>query len=118
EFPGLQPTLIVGVLQDKSWETMCRTLAPMASRVFVVPVKSSRTAKPEDIVPVFRAAQPKAAVFLASSVQEALGLTRRDELVVVAGSLYLIGEVMELLGLGHAAHERALNEWTVGSIAR
>jgi hypothetical protein len=31
--------------------------------------------------------------------------------VVVAGSLYLIGEALERLGLGAAAGERGLNEW-------
>jgi folylpolyglutamate synthase/dihydropteroate synthase len=70
------------------------------------------------VVSVFSVAQPRAAVSVAPSVAEALALTRRDELVVITGSLYLIGEVMELLGLGHAAHERALNEWTVGSARR
>ena len=118
EFPGQEPTIILGALEDKNWETMCRTLAPISARVFVVPVRSSRSVNPEKMVSVCRAAQPRSAVFLAPSVQEALVLTRRDELVVVAGSLYLIGEAMELLGLGHAAHERALNEWTAGSTRR
>jgi dihydrofolate synthase/folylpolyglutamate synthase len=115
EFSGQPATLILGVLEDKNWETICRTLAPLCSRIIAVPVNNSRTARPEKIVSVFRAAQPDAAVSVAPSIAEALALTRRDEIVVVTGSLYLIGEVMELLGLGHAAHERALNEWTIGS---
>ena len=56
---------------------------------------------------------PRGAVSAVDSVVEALAETRRDEVVVITGSLYLVGEAMELLGLGHAAHERALNEWTV-----
>ena len=37
----------------------------------------------------------------------------QDPFVVIAGSLYLIGEAMELLGLGPvlAADEKALNNW-------
>ncbi|HEY0552147.1 MAG TPA: hypothetical protein VGF13_21280, partial [Verrucomicrobiae bacterium] len=97
---------------------ICRTLAPICSRIIAVPVNNSRTANPEEVVSVFRAAQPRAAMSVAPSVAEALALTRRDEVVVIAGSLYLIGEVMELLGLGHAAHERALNEWTIGCARR
>ena len=115
EFPGQQATLVLGVLEDKKWETICRTLAPVCSRIIAVPVNNSRAANPERVVAVFRAAQPRAAVSVAPSVAEALAQTRRDEIVVITGSLYLIGEVMELLGLGHAAHERALNEWTIGS---
>ena len=113
EFPQAQPTLVLGVLEDKNWETVCRTLAPLCSRIITVPVNSRRTGKPEALVAACReAVSPRVAVGTATSVAEALAATRRDEIVVVTGSLYLIGEVMELLGLGHAAHERALNEWT------
>ncbi len=118
EFPRQPATLILGVLEDKNWEPICRALAPICSRIIAVPVNNSRTANPEKVVSVFRAAQPRAAVSVAPSVAEALALTRRDEIVVITGSLYLIGEVMELLGLGHAAHERALNEWTIGCARR
>jgi hypothetical protein len=36
-----------------------------------------------------------------------------ESLVVVAGSIYLIGEVMEQLGLVEFAQERALNDWKI-----
>jgi hypothetical protein len=36
---------------------------------------------------------------------------RREPRVVIAGSLYLIGEALELLGADAATGERALNEW-------
>jgi len=40
-----------------------------------------------------------------------------DSFVVIAGSLYLVGEAMELLGLspGNVVGERGLNEWTVST---
>ena len=38
--------------------------------------------------------------------------TQLDPLLIVAGSLYLIGEVLELLGEDSGAGERALNEWS------
>ena len=43
----------------------------------------------------------------------ALKLAERDRLVVIAGSLYLVGEALELLGLSPtpAHEERSLNEW-------
>ena len=113
EFPHQQLTLVLGVLEDKNWETICRTLAPLATRILVVPVHSQRTANPELLLKACRLAQPRGEVNAASSVTEALADTRRDEVVVITGSLYLIGEAMEKLGLGHAGHERALNEWTV-----
>ncbi len=113
EFPHEQPTLVLGMLEDKNWETVCRTLAPLFSRIIIVPVNSRRTGRPEALVAACRdAVSPLVPVEIAPSVAEALAVARRDEIVVVTGSLYLIGEVMELLGLSHAAHERALNEWT------
>ena len=48
---------------------------------------------------------------------EALAQARGDSLVVIAGSLYLIGEAMELLHLApvRASDEKGLNEWSVRS---
>ena len=112
EFPGRPLTLVLGVLADKNCETICRTLAPLAANILAVPVGSTRTADPESLVKACRLAQPRGTISAAPSLTEALALTRRDDVVVIAGSLYLIGEAMELLGLGPAAHERALNEWT------
>ena len=105
-------TVVLGVLADKNWQTVCQTLAPLASRIVLAPVNSPRTAPAADLAAACRAVNPRLPVQCAASLDEALDLTRRDELVVVTGSLYLIGEAMDLLGLGHAAHERALNEWT------
>lgn len=113
EFPNQPLTLVLGALEDKNWEAVCRTLAPLATSIVVVPVSSRRTANPETLIKACRLAQPHGSVSAAGSVTEALADTRRDDLVVITGSLYLVGEAMELLGLGHAAHERALNEWTV-----
>jgi dihydrofolate synthase/folylpolyglutamate synthase len=115
EFPNRALTLVLGVLEDKNWETLCRTLAPLGARIIVTPVSSQRTANPEILVKACREAQPRSAVSAVNSLTEALNLTRRDEIVVITGSLYLVGEAMELLGLGHAAHERALNEWTASA---
>ena len=48
----------------------------------------------------------------AASVAEALKLVAPDPFVLVTGSLYFLGEVMEQLGLAVArGEERALNEW-------
>ena len=45
------------------------------------------------------------------SLADGLVAVREAPLVVVTGSLYLIGEVIEQLGLMTAAGERGLNEW-------
>ncbi|PYJ57285.1 MAG: hypothetical protein DME24_19665 [Verrucomicrobia bacterium] len=49
------------------------------------------------------------------SLADALKQAANDPFVVVTGSLYLVGEAMEWLGLSPATSgsERELNEWTL-----
>ncbi len=113
-FPSGQTTLVLGILRDKDCRAICEILAPAAGRILTVPVPSRRTASPRELAEACRAANPRAEIAEAGSLAEALSLTARDKFVLVAGSLYLIGEAMELLGLspGNAGGERGLNEWS------
>ncbi len=54
-FPATKRTLILGVLQDKDWRHICEMLAPLASRILIVPVASERTAKPNELASACRA---------------------------------------------------------------
>ena len=112
-FASAKPVLVLGILRDKDWPVMCRILAPLASRILLVPVHSERTAEPHGLAEACRAANPAAAVIEYPSLAAALFDTERDSFVTIAGSLYLIGEAMELLGLSAATpeDERGLNEW-------
>ncbi|TMQ00534.1 MAG: hypothetical protein E6L09_06225 [Verrucomicrobia bacterium] len=102
------------MLEDKDWTPVCETLAPLAQRLLLVPVQSERSASPEALVEPCRRANPSAQVIACPSLADALKQTANDPLVVITGSLYLVGEAMELLGLSPTApSERALNEWTL-----
>jgi len=112
-FAGIAGTLILGVLQDKDWRRICDVLAPLAGRIIAVPVASDRTADPQALAAACRAANPAAAVAVEKSAAAALQAVGDDPFVLVAGSLYLVGETLELLGQSPApGAERALNEWT------
>jgi dihydrofolate synthase/folylpolyglutamate synthase len=113
-FATQNPTLVLGMLRDKDCEQVCKILAPLAGRIWLVPVKSQRTAVPGELIASCRGANARAKIAEAVSLAEALALAENDAFVVIAGSLYLIGESMELLKLGPAkAHdERRLNEWS------
>lgn len=113
-FPSAKPSLVLGILQDKDWAAMCRILAPHAGRILLVPVHSERTAAPGELAAVCRAANPLAPVIPFSGLAAALEAVRADPFVVVAGSLYLVGEAMELLQIAtsRAGGERGLNEWS------
>jgi len=111
-FPADKRTLVLGILQDKDWQLICRQLAPLAGKIIVVPVASSRTARPAELAEVCRAAHPAAKIILAGTLQTGLAQTAGDPFVVVTGSLYLVGEALELFGVSPARNpERGLNEW-------
>ena len=111
---GGVPTLILGMLGDKDWRVMCEMLAPLANRILLVPVDSARTAKPEELAVVCRAANPHAEVLCMKNLPHALENAVNDKFVVIAGSLYLIGAALVLLDPEFSAggDERGLNEWS------
>jgi len=115
-FPGQQPALILGVLQDKDWQLMCEVLVPAARRILCVPLKSDLTMAPETLASACRRANPAVSPEICASLDQALAWTAAEPFVLVAGSLYLIGEAMEHLGLTSRApmDEKGLNEWRGG----
>jgi folylpolyglutamate synthase/dihydropteroate synthase len=116
-FPQARPAFVVGILSDKNWEAMCARLAPRASRILLVPVHSERTAEPHSLAETCRATNPAAEVRECASLSAALEAVAGEPFVCVTGSLYLIGEAMELLHLSPATgqDERGLNEWSGGA---
>ena len=92
---------------------MCQILAPLSERIFTVPVSSERTASAEELRSLCQSANSSARVVACSSLAEALQQTANDSLVVITGSLYLVGEALQLLQAAEETvfDERALNEW-------
>ena len=113
DFASESPTLVLGILRDKDWPAMCTRLAPLATRIVTVAVGSERTATAGELAAACRAANPTAEVIECASFAEAAKNITLDAFVVITGSLYLIGESLEWLGLypEGGASERTLNEW-------
>jgi dihydrofolate synthase/folylpolyglutamate synthase len=105
-------TLILGILNDKDWRQICEILAPLAQTILAVPVSSNRTADAKELARACRETNPAATVYICESLKEALQTAPAETLVIVTGSLYLVGEALELLGyFPPATSERELNEW-------
>ena len=113
-FPSVKLTLVMGILRDKDWPGMCGILAPLAERILLVPVPSERSATTQELAVACGRANPRAQVTECASLRDALAATIKDRFLTVAGSLYLVGEAMELLHLSPARvpDERRLNEWS------
>jgi dihydrofolate synthase / folylpolyglutamate synthase len=112
-FAGREPALIIGLLQDKDRESMCRVLAPLATRIFTAPIDSERTASAESVAEVCRQFNRHAAVTACASLAPALDRAADRPFLIVTGSLHFLGEAMELLRVSPRSRgsERALNEW-------
>jgi dihydrofolate synthase/folylpolyglutamate synthase len=116
-FPERRVALVFGVMQDKNWQAMCQTLAPLANRILLAPVGSDRSASPPAMREFCHAHRLAAETVACSSLAEALALTSADPLVLITGSLHFVGEATEALNLCNSPlqNERGLNEWTAGS---
>ena len=91
--------LVFGCMKDKAYEEMAQILFPLFDWVMATPVESPRSASADDLVQA--AAKTGVRATAARDGQEALDTAwseaPRDGLVVVAGSVYLVGEVRPLL---------------------
>jgi len=108
-----RPTLVVGLLAEKEVGPMLGQLVPLAGRILTVPVANPRTLGSEEIRAAVVAMGLGRPVRAASSLAEALRWAAADPVVLVTGSLYLIGEALELLGESSMGdpEERSLNAW-------
>jgi dihydrofolate synthase/folylpolyglutamate synthase len=115
-FRGQTFTLILGLFADKSWKEMCEILVPLAERVFLVPLAVPRSADVNEVRDYCASRWPDIQVFSCDSVAAAIKGTEVSPLRVVAGSLHLVGEAMEVLGIFPASNsERVLNEWNAAN---
>lgn len=99
-FGGQRLALILGVLRDKNYDQMCRILAPLAERIFCVPVNSERTSDPAQLADLCCAANAKATVTVSSRASDAYAQAKDggSEVIVITGSLFLVGEALSRLG--------------------
>jgi dihydrofolate synthase/folylpolyglutamate synthase len=117
-FQETEPVLILGILRDKDWQRMCQHFAPLSRRILLVPVNSERTADPHLLAEACRQANPDTHVAEFPSLTQALIECADAPFVIIAGSLYLVGEALELLQSEPARSERHLNEWITPSQSR
>ncbi len=96
--------VILGILDDKDVEAMVASLAGVADHVVAVAPDNPRAADPERIerACATHAISCEVAADVDEALDLALGVTRPSDGVVVTGSLYLVGEAREALGLDPA----------------
>ncbi len=104
-FPGRKISLVVGASQEKDLEGMARVWGPWADRIFLTQAGAPRAESAQRLREVFIPFHPSVA--LAGSVEEALQRAAEaagpDGLVVVTGSLFVVGEALQRVYAGDAA---------------
>jgi dihydrofolate synthase/folylpolyglutamate synthase len=97
---GLRPPLIFAAMRDKDAEGMFRPLLPAVDTVIVTRAHNLRSADPTALAAVARAVDPSKTIGIEDSLPSALDRAWREApLVLVAGSIFLLGDVMQHLGL-------------------
>lgn len=109
---SVKPTLVMGAMKDKDWTVMCRTLAPLVSRICLCPTGNcQRTADPNLLKAEFRRANAKVPIEVFDSLALAMKAADKDMNVVLAGSLYIVGGALERLHFAKTGREANLNDW-------
>ena len=95
DFPHRRLILVFGVLGDKDYRTMARRLFPLADRVILTRPHSERALPTDSLQPLAEKFNRAIEVVEdpGNALRRALSLAGKEDLVCVAGSLYLVGEI-------------------------
>jgi dihydrofolate synthase/folylpolyglutamate synthase len=101
EYPERAAAVVLGTMIDKDAAAIARALAPMAETVVVARAGNPRAAPAETVAAAIAAVglAPEVAPTVSAAVARALSLADRTGLVLVTGSLSVVAEAREALGL-------------------
>ena len=100
-FSEREITLVFAAMRDKAVQELATVLFPIAAHVVVTTVSNPRAAGTAELLEAGSrtGAQLYAEESAAKALQRAQEITSTDGLIVVTGSIYLVGEVMQMLGI-------------------
>jgi dihydrofolate synthase/folylpolyglutamate synthase len=113
EFIQQPITMIFGAMRDKRLTEIAATLFPKANRLILTGIDNPRAASLDDLENAMPPNFDRAAIRTAASPHEALqlagDLTNEEGLILITGSLYLVGAIQEILKRGshHVARLKA-----------
>ena len=95
-------TLVVGILDDKPYGAMLKSLLPVCARAIVTRAKTDRALAPQRLDAVAKKIISDVTMIpgVAAAVKQAVETASPDEVVCIAGSLYVVGEAKEAIEKG------------------
>jgi len=93
----IRPRLVFGCQETKTWEQMAAMLAPRVREVTLTMAKPKRPLEPENLAPVFERHRVPNLVERdpLRAIDSVMSTTTPDDMVLVTGSVYLIGEIYQ-----------------------
>ena len=91
---------VFGAMQDKAISEIAEILFPLADRVIATRPENPRAASPEEIqqAAIRTGVEIEAVEDVQGAVERARSLAKAGTVVVVTGSIYLVGEIMRYVG--------------------
>lgn len=91
--------LILGILNDKNIEEMSKVIAPLANEIYTVTPNSIRAASANELKEIVLKYNNNCIAFddYNKAIKSLLSKANKDDLIIVSGSLYMIGEVRKIL---------------------
>ena len=91
---------VFGAMRDKAISEITEILFPLADRVIATRAENPRSASPQEIEQAAgrTGAEIETAADVPDALQRAKSLSKQDAVIVITGSIYVVGEAMRLLG--------------------
>ncbi len=97
-YPERPITLLFAVLRDKAVGEIAEIIFPIADQVIITSVDNPRAASPEEVAAASRMSTDAVLVpDVSQGLQKAVELTSADGVLVITGSIYLVGAVLSHL---------------------
>ena len=98
-FPDRNVTMVLGILDDKPYKSMLKSLLPVCKRAILTRPVINRALEPEILAEYARDLVSEIVTVpnVRDAVSYAMDTAGKDEAICVAGSLYVVGEARELL---------------------
>jgi len=92
-------TLVIGILDDKPYTAMLQSLLPFCNRVILTAPRIDRALPPETLYAVAQQVVADTTIIpgVEKAVKHAIKTASPDDVICIAGSLYVVGEAKEAL---------------------
>lgn len=103
-YPGVRPLMLLGLLSDKNYDKLVRIIAPIAKEIVCVRPQGDRALDPEQLAAIVKDLDipVETAPSIARGFDRLANRATTEDVILAAGSLYMIGPVRRACGIADA----------------